>query len=131
LERLHAQILANLDALEALTALAEPPHALSSVRLALTRASRARTMFLERLHADLIVRGDGSTRTALETLRAGGKAGLVTSANHIGAWTLREIASNWRGYCEASRAMRAAMRERIVREAELVYPLLAKAEPVA
>ncbi|MEP9359928.1 hypothetical protein [Sphingomonas sp. KR3-1] len=126
LQRLHGQILANLDELEALTALGEPPmHRLSAVRLALTRASRARTMLLDRLYPTLIAGAGAADRAVLERLRGEAKDNLVTSVNHIGNWTVREITARWADYCTASHALRAAMRDRIAREIAVVYPLLA------
>lgn len=125
LQQLHAQIGVHLDALDRLTGLPAPSLAeLSPARLALTRASRARAMLIERLHSDLDVRADARGRAALEALRADAKAGLVTSAHHIAEWTPREITARWSEYCEASRAMRAAMRKRVAREIEILYPLL-------
>lgn len=128
LQRLHAEIRTQLDELEALTARPEPPiQALSAVRLALTRASRARTMLLDRLYPDLIARAGEQERTDLEALRAGAQHDRFASTKHISSWTVREITTRWDEYRDASRAMRAAMRERIGREVSAVYPLLAEA----
>lgn len=125
LRRLHAEIVAHLDELDALTARPEPPmDRLPAVRQALTRASRARTMLLERIYDRLIAEAPPPRRAAIEALRAEGKGGLITSTRHIGSWTLREIAGRWPDYCAASATMRAAMRERIRNEAQLIYPLL-------
>ena len=128
LQRLHAEIRTRLDELEALTARPEPPmQVLSAVRLALTRASRARTMLLERLYPELIARAGEQERTALEALREGAQHDRFASTRHISSWTIREITTRWDEYRDASRTMRAAMRERIGREASTVYPLLAEA----
>lgn len=125
LRRLHAEILANVDELDVLTAQAQPPmERLPAVRQALTRASRARTMLLERVYDRLLAEAPPAKKPALEALRAAGKDGLITSTRHIGSWTLREIAGRWPDYCAASATMRAAMRARIKSEAELIYPLL-------
>jgi len=129
LRRLHAELGSRLDELEALAACPEPPmQALSAVRLALTRASRARTMLLDRLYPDLIARAGGQARANIEALRAGAQHDRFASTTHISSWTIREITSRWDEYRDASRAMRAAMRERIGREIALVYPLLADAD---
>lgn len=129
LRRLHAELGARLDELEALAACPEPPmQALSAVRLALTRASRARTMLLDQLYPDLIARVGDRGRADIEALRAGAQHDRFASTTHISSWTIREITARWDEYRDASRAMRAAMRERIGREIALVYPLLADAE---
>jgi len=128
LQRLHAEIRTQLDELEALTARPEPPmQELSAVRLALTRASRARTMLLDRLYPELIARAGERERVDLEALRAGAQNDRFASTKHISSWTVREITARWDDYRDASRTMRAAMRERIGREASTVYPLLAEA----
>jgi hypothetical protein len=126
LRRLHDDILAKLDALEALTSLPQPPmDRLPALRQALTRSSRARTMLLERAYDQLIAECPPAKKAALEVLKAGGKDNLITSTQHIGSWTLREIADRWPDYCAASAKMRADMRQRIRSEKELIYPLLA------
>lgn len=126
LKQLHAAILSNLDELETLTAMPQPPmDRLPAVRLLLTRASRSRTMLLEGTYGELIARAPPERKVALEALRAEGKDGLVRSGGHIGTWTIREVTCRWSDYCAASNVMQAAMRIRIRKEAALVYPLLA------
>lgn len=125
LKLLHAQILASLDELESLTKQADPPmDRLSAVRLALTRASRKRSALLDRLHGQLAQRASPKQRAELETLKGEGRDNLFLSSQHIGLWTVPEIVARWPDYCAASKEMRAAMRRRISREAELIYPLL-------
>jgi hypothetical protein len=128
LQRLHDELSASLDQLELLTNQTAPPmDRLPAVRLALTRASRSRTMLLERLHADLVGVATPADKAALEQLRAEAKDNLVRSAHHIGSWSLREVTKRWPEYCQASEQMRAGMRQRIARERRLVYPLLSVA----
>lgn len=125
LQQVHAEILARIDEMDELTARPQPPmDRLPAARHALTRASRARTMLLERLYDRLIANAPESKRPAIEALKAEGKTGLIASTQHIGSWTLREIASRWPEYCTASAAIRAKMRRRIRSEADLIYPLL-------
>ena len=126
LRRLHDDILAKLDALEALTSLPQPPmDRLPALRQALTRSSRARTMLLERAYDQLIAEASPAKKAALEALKADGKDNMITSTRHIGSWTLREIGDRWPEYCAASATMRADMRKRIRSEKDLIYPLLA------
>jgi hypothetical protein len=127
LRRLHEDILVKLDELDALTSLSQPPmDRLPAIRQALTRTSRARTMLLESAYDRLIAESPPEKKAALEGLRAEGKGNLITSTQHIGSWTLRQIADRWPDYCAASTTMRADMRQRIRREKELIYPLLAE-----
>ena len=126
LKRYHKEMRMLLDELDELAGEPVPSmERLPAVRLALTRASRGRTMLLEQLHATLIERATPAQRIALEAFKAEGKHNLTVSAQHIGSWTLREITSRWSDYCKASNRMRADMRQRIAREEALVYPLLA------
>jgi hypothetical protein len=125
LQRLHQEIQASLSQLDALTMEAEPPMTrLPPARLALTRASRARTLLLERLHEHLLLRASPDEKLKLEALKRDGKTDLIASAEHIGSWTLREITSRWPEYCSASHEMRSAMRRRVAREQQIIYPLL-------
>jgi hypothetical protein len=127
LRELHADILAKLDELETLTSLPQPPmDRLPALRQALTRSSRARTMLLERAYDQLLADAPPAKKAGLESLRTEGKDNLITSTQHIGSWTLRQIADRWPEYCAASTKMRADMRQRIRSEKELVYPLLAE-----
>src|SRR3954468_10792273 len=114
LRRLHADILAKLDELDALTRLPQPPmDRLPALRQALTRSSRARTMLLERAYDRLAANAPPAKKAALELLKAEGKDNMITSTQHIGSWTLRQIADRWPDYCAASAEMRADMRKRI------------------
>ena len=127
LQRYHATILDHLREMDELTAQGEPPMSrLTATRLALTRASRARTLLIERAQRELAGTIRPEEKRALDALVAEGKNNLVVSAQHIGSWTLREIEKRWADYCRASNEMRAAMRRRVAQEAELVYPLLAR-----
>lgn len=126
LRRLHEDILAKLDELDALTSLPQPPmDRLPTLRQALTRSSRARTMLLEGAYDQLIAGAPPGKKATLESLKADGKANMITSTRHIGSWTLREIGDRWPDYCAASATMRADMRKRIRSEKDLIYPLLA------
>lgn len=130
LKQLHAQMLVSLDELESLTKEADPPmDRLPAVRLALTRASRARTALLERAHGQILELATTAQRAEVEALRAEAKDNLILSSRHIGLWTIREIVMRWGEYCAASKEMRAAMRRRISREMELFYPLLGRVTP--
>ena len=122
----HEKIETLLTALEALC---QDRHAdivkVSAVRLDLTRASRARSAFLNTIVYPKLLRiAPPDKRIALEKLKADGLLMLVRSADHIRHWTTREITADWPGYCIASAAARQSMRDRIALEARLLYPLL-------
>jgi hypothetical protein len=127
----HAAISNLLTDLEALCNDQHPDMAkLSAVRLALTRASRARSAYLNStVYPELLRTCPPDKRIALEKLKSDGLLMLVRSGDHIRHWTPREITADWRGYCQASAAMRRAMRARIELEAQLIYPLLKEERP--
>lgn len=129
LKRLHGVILASLDELDVLTAQPDAQmDRLPAVRLTLTRASRARTMPLERLYNQLILQSQPERKAAIQALKDQGKDNLILSVQHIGSWTLREIAKRWPEYCIASKTMRSSMRQRIKKEVALIYPFLSEPE---
>lgn len=126
LRRHHEKI---SDLLNALEALCEARHAdiveVSAVRLELTRASRARSAYLNTTVYPALMRTcPPDKRIELEKLKSDGLLMLVRSGDHIRRWTTREITEDWPGYCLASAAARESMRARIALEAQLIYPLL-------
>ena len=119
------------DLLTALEELCQAPHAdiekVSAVRIELTRASRARSAYLNTVVYPKVMRTcPPDKRMALEKLKSDGLLMLVRSGDHIRHWTTREITADWPGYCIASAAARQTMRARIALESELLYPLLEK-----
>lgn len=124
LRRLHGEILGHLDEMDGLTAKPEPPERLPAVRHELTCASRARTMLLERIYANLIALAPASDKSQIEALQAEGTQNMLQSAKHIGAWSPNDIRERWPAYCSASNQIRRAMRNRIRQEADVIYPLL-------
>ena len=117
------------DLLAALEALCQDRHAdiakVSAIRLELTRASRARSAYLNAVVYPKLIRNcPPDRRIALEKLKSDGMLMLVRSGDHLRRWTSREVASDWPGYCLASAAARQTMLARIELEAGLLYPLL-------
>ncbi|HWI87338.1 MAG TPA: hypothetical protein VNT42_13580 [Sphingomonas sp.] len=122
------------DLLTALEAACQDRHAdivkVSAVRLELTRASRARSAYLNAVIYPKVMRGcTPDQRIAIEKLKSDGLLMLVRSGDHIRHWTTREITADWPGYCIASAAARQTMRDRIALEAQLIYPLLKEKGP--
>ena len=122
------------DLLTALEVLCQDRHAdivkVSAVRIELTRASRARSAYLNAIVYPKVTRNcPADKRIALEKLKSDGLLMLVRSADHIRHWTTREITADWPGYCIASAAARQTMRDRIALEAQLLYPLLKEERP--
>lgn len=131
LRQLHEKI---GDLLTQLEVLCQDRHCdilkVSQVRLELTRASRARSAFLNAVVYPKVLRASPPERKiAIEKLKSDGLLMLVRSGDHIRHWTTREITEDWPGYCRASAAARQTMWDRIALEAELIYPLLKREGP--
>jgi len=126
LRQRHEAIKDLLNSLEALCQADHPDmEKVSAARLALTRASRARSGYLNAVVYPHLARTcPPDKRAALEKLKTEGLLMLVRSGDHLRRWTARQVAVDWDGYCRASAQARQTMRERVAREAELIYPLL-------
>lgn len=125
LRDLHREIISRLDDLNELTMASEPSLVrLAAVRLALTRASRARTTLVESLYNQLLGAASRQEQDALTALASEGRGALISSIHHIGTWSLSKVSENWDEYRSASQKMQGSMRTRVSREAEILYPAL-------
>lgn len=132
LQTLHAQLLEMLDELGELTARSEPDEAaLASLRYRLTRTSGARRRLVESLCVELQLALPSDQAAAVRALREASVAAMTSSSDHIGTWSLRQLARDWPGYCRASQRVRSAMREQIETERAILYPHLESARPAA
>lgn len=122
LRSLHRDLVATIDELEALTAApAYDETVLSSVRYRMSRLSGARQQLVAVMLAER--EREGALSAELRDLKQHIATNRARSTTHIAQWSLREIARDWRGYCDASRGVRAAMRAQIEREKILYHPL--------
>jgi hypothetical protein len=125
LHDLHVQLLLMLDELEALTANPAPDEAaLAGLRYRLTRTSSARRRLVDALCIDLKPTFPQGEQAPLHALHESNTAAMTASSEHISKWSLREVVKNWAGYCQASFALRGAMRLQIETEKALLYPHL-------
>ena len=125
LHQAHERLLAALDDLEALTAVAQPDSAaIAAVRWKLSRASGQRRRLVDEASARLIETATVGEAQAVRTLQQRIAESQSASSRHVGAWSIRKVVEDWDGYRAASADMRAAMRERIAAEKRLLYPLL-------
>lgn len=125
LQTLHAQLLEMLDELADLTAQAAPDEAaLASLRYRLTRTSGARRRLVDSLCVELQLALPAAEAAAVRSLREASIGAMTSSSDHIGTWSLRQLAKDWPGYCRASAQVRSAMREQIEAERTILYPYL-------
>lgn len=123
LRSLHADLLAALAELEALTA--EPRcdiERLSGIRYRLSRISGERRRVVDEQCRDFARAAPADRAAALHALRRNNMEARILSTAHIGQWTLKEAAANWSGYRQASARMRAAMCAQIRHEQLLLCP---------
>jgi len=123
---LHDELFAAIAGLSALTEGGLPDRSrLADQRLLLSRASAARSRLLElEIYPHLLATLSGEDALAVRRLRTEALALRITSGGHVGRWTIDAAMDDWPGYCQASRAMRAAMRQQIGAEQNLLYRLL-------
>lgn len=128
LKAVHDDILAQIDALEAVLSQPAPCRdALSNARWRLMRASRSRLKLLdEKIYPAL--RDVLSTR--IETFRADDTVKRAASAAHIAHWNIERIVADWSAYQDVSAAMTAAMRRRIADEQNAFYGALGRLEAI-
>jgi hypothetical protein len=125
LHDLHVQLLHMLDELEELTARPAPDEAaLAGVRYRLTRTSSVRRKLVDGLCLELKLALPERDAHKIHALHESNTAAMTASSEHISTWSLREIVKNWVGYCQASFAMRGAMRAQIETEKAVLYPHL-------
>lgn len=117
LAALHQELRSLITQLAAETAKAQPDiAAISSIRMRLSQASRARATRLESISAAI---RDSTTGRYPDLARviADGRQARLHSGAHIGKWTLKALEADWKGYCADSTNMRAAMLKQIDEEA--------------
>ena len=128
LQTLHEQLLAMLEELADLTTQPAPDEAaLASLRYRLTRTSGARRRLVDSLCVELQLALPPAEASAVRGLREASIAAMTSSSDHIGTWSLRQLAKDWPGYCQASQHVREAMREQIEAEKTILYPHLESA----
>src|SRR5690348_16162767 len=96
----------------------------TSGRQRLSQASIDRRSALGKALRFLEERGTPADLAAVAKVRAADGELIAHSVAHLAKWTTEAVASDWRGYCEASRAMRDHMLRAVEAEAQILYGLL-------
>jgi hypothetical protein len=125
LSQVHATLGERITALETLTADALPSKMeYTSARLRLSQASIDRRSLLNKTLRLLEERSDPPSAAAAAKVRAADGELIAHSVAHLAKWTTEAVANDWRGYCEASRAMRDHMTRTFEAEAAALSPVL-------
>jgi len=123
----HAKLLVAIEELARLTAGPAPQkHALVNTRWRISSASLARRLLWGRVHAFLSREPVQDFDDDLRILQQRDIELLRTSTQHVTRWTTDEVLADWQSFCEASNAMRQKMIDAIMREKQLLYPILFK-----
>lgn len=126
LKTLHRELLAAIAAVEQLVADAEPDRGrLPAARASLVNASARRRRWIENhVYPHLDGQLPAEDQRGLDALRDENVDLRAQSLAHVNDWTIEAIVRDWNGYRRAAAAMMASMRQRILAEQELLYPLL-------
>jgi hypothetical protein len=125
LGQVHAALRERIAALGALTGDSLPSKMeYTSARLRLSQASIDRRSALNKALRLLEERSDPASAAAAAKVRAADGELIAHSVAHLAKWTTEAVAADWRGYCEASRAMRDHMLRTVEAEAQILYGLL-------
>ena len=133
LMQLHGDMFAQLGRLSQLTEQGSPvTEKIADCRLQLSRASNARTRYLETdLYPRLLDTLPDEGSQPIRALRTQASALQTISSRHVAEWPIEAVVRDWAGYCLASRVVRAAMRHQIGAEKRLLHPLLDRLDGMA
>ena len=127
LKQVHAELLAALDDLDAITDAPEMDESrLAIARVRLSRASNKRRRIVEAATLNLLETAGPAEARELRALRERNAAQLESSTTHISSWGLRDITADWAAYCRAAATMRQSLRDLVADDRATLYPLLAR-----
>lgn len=124
----HETLLACIAELEQLTRDDVPDgETLARVRWKLSRASVQRRRLVDEACDLLMTNATLIESSRIAALREDNSETVAASSRHVGRWSMEQVLADWKGYREASAAMRRIMRARILQEQRALYPLLERA----
>lgn len=121
----HRALIGEICQMEALTA--EPkfdPARCMARRWKISQAGLARHTLSARICDYLAERCEPQDVELVQEVRNADRELLRCSAGHVSTWRAQTIGADWRGYCQASREIRARLFEQVKLEQRLLYPLL-------
>ena len=124
----HRRLIAEMAAMDRLTA--EPLADLTlcaTARWRLGQASLQRRLIAARITDYFLHRLDGRPREQLQDLAIADQALLRESSAHLVRWSTRSLSGDWPGFRRDSRDMHRKKHAHIIREQELLYPVLEEA----
>jgi hypothetical protein len=125
LKEAHASLRERMADLDRITAGAtEVGDQFTGARWRLSQASMRERALVTQISDYLIERLDGAEADRVSALQVSRQEMMRRSAMHVGTWTAKTIRADWRGYCSASRSIRAHMSTHLQMEEWTLYPLL-------
>ena len=125
LREAHEVLIAAMNEMDRLTRQSEAdPSCFANARWRISQASLARRTLWGVIFRHLLPRANPDEVVGLERLATADPEMLRHSANHISMWVLSKIEADWKGYCEASMAIRWRMKACLGAERRILYPLL-------
>lgn len=125
LRAVHQQLLICISDMEQVTSEGAPnPLRYTGARLRISQASLTRRGLFHRISkhlASIVSSADGNALQALDALDS---QNARHSTNHVSRWTIEAIQADWAGYQECSLEIRTRMKEGIITEQQVLYPML-------
>ena len=125
LREAHEVLIAAMNVMDRLTRQSEAdPSCFANARWRISQASLARRTLWSVIFRHLLPQANPKEVVELERLATADREMLRHSANHIFMWLPSKIEVDWKGYCEASLAIRWRMKACLGAERRILYPLL-------
>src|SRR4051794_30465032 len=115
LKEAHRELHAGIAAMQAMTrATGSNSDACATARWKLSQSSLKRRQLAAAIREMLRPTASESEAKLLKSVEESDHAQMLRSRTHIGTWTAEKINKDWRGYCDASKAIRRHMDAQIV-----------------
>jgi hypothetical protein len=125
LQAAHREVEAALDEMDLIARDAAPDAAqFSAARLRAGQAILAKLQITTKVCSRLISMTSIKAAGEIRELRSRDSDQAKLISDHVRRWTPDVIGNDWQGYCQASREMRDGVRELVLAERKLLYPLL-------
>jgi hypothetical protein len=121
----HDDLLREMENVGAVTSGPAPDSAqVAAARWRLSKASLRRRSLSARIMEFLDARVDTDDLPHLAAFKAADQMMMRRSAEHVHQWTMHGIGEDWKGYCAASRDIRALVKAHVELEQRSIYPIL-------
>jgi hypothetical protein len=127
LEAAHRQLETAMIALEALVSEGPPDASQFGVaRLRISQANLARSQIVRKICTHLISLTSANEVEAVREFQRRDAQQFQATSEHIRRWTPDALCRDWEGYAAGSREVRAELREIVIAEKALFYPILSR-----